>query len=84
MYFNRKCKNIQSRIYKIKCNDWLLADKQSLRFILSLRMKSSFITSRPALSVATQQHRGGPQMWMISLHLHAHDDDDDDDDSPTE
>ena len=31
---------------KIKPNDWLLAC-QSLRFILSLRMNSSFITSRP-------------------------------------
>ena len=35
----------------IKCNDRLLADvsasSQSLRFILSLRMNSSFITSRP-------------------------------------
>ena len=32
---------------KIKCNDWLLASNQSLRFILSLRLYSSFITSRP-------------------------------------
>ena len=40
---------------KIKGNDWLLADRcwfvspssQSLRFILSLRMNSNFITSRP-------------------------------------
>ena len=36
---------------KIKRNDWLLADvsasSQSLRFILSLRMNSSFITSGP-------------------------------------
>ena len=34
---------------KIKHNDWLLADTcpQSLRFILSLRMNSSFINSRP-------------------------------------
>ena len=36
----------------IKRIDWLLADtcpqfSQSLRFILSLRMNSSFITSRP-------------------------------------
>ena len=38
---------------KIKRNDWMLADtsasSQSLRFILSLRMNSSFITSRPDL-----------------------------------
>ena len=40
---------------KIKRNDWLHADtcplvsagSQSLRFILNLRMNSSFITSRP-------------------------------------
>ena len=32
-------------ILKIKCNDWLLAD--ILRFILSLILYSSFITSRP-------------------------------------
>ena len=36
---------------KIKRNDWLLADtsacSQSLHFILSLRLCSSFITSRP-------------------------------------
>ena len=32
---------------KIKCNDWLLADSQSLCFILSLRLYLSFITSRP-------------------------------------
>ena len=38
---------------KIKRNDWLLVDtsSQSLRFILSLRMNSSFITSRPGLEV---------------------------------
>ena len=50
---------------RIKCNDWLLADtcpqaanhcahvsasSQSLRFIFSLRMNSSFITSRPGRS----------------------------------
>ena len=39
---------------KIKHNDWLLGDvsasSQSLRFILSLRMNSSFITSRPGIS----------------------------------
>ena len=34
---------------KIKRNDWLLASSQSLRFILSLKMNSSFITSRPVL-----------------------------------
>ena len=43
---------------KIKRNDWLLADtacldtdtwSKSLRFILSLRMSSNFITSRPDL-----------------------------------
>ena len=32
---------------KIKRNDWLLADSQSLRLILSLRLYSGFITSRP-------------------------------------
>ena len=32
----------------IKPNDWLLADtRQSLHFVLSLRINSSFITSRP-------------------------------------
>ena len=40
---------------KIKCNDWLLADVsacgQSLCFILSPRMNSSFITSRPGTTV---------------------------------
>ena len=43
---------------KIKRNDWLLADtsasSQSLRFIFSLRMSSSFITSRP-----------GPSAWTV-------------------
>ena len=38
---------------KIKRNDWLLADtsasSQSLRFISSLRMNSSFITLRPGV-----------------------------------
>ena len=32
---------------KIKCTDWLPASSQSLHFILSLRINSSFITSRP-------------------------------------
>ena len=38
---------------KIKRNDWLLADasNQSMRFILSLRLYSSFITSRPGPEV---------------------------------
>ena len=42
---------------KIKRNDWLLADtcvsaiSQSLRFILSLRMNSCFISSRPGPKV---------------------------------
>ena len=41
---------------KIKHNDWLLEDmcaasSQSLRFILSLRMNSSFITSGPGIIV---------------------------------
>ena len=36
---------------EIKRNDWLLAaSSQSLRFILSLRLYSSFITSRPVLN----------------------------------
>ena len=36
---------------KISRDDWLLADSnQSLRVILSLRLYSSFITSRSALS----------------------------------
>ena len=43
---------------KIKRNDLLLADMrpqagQSLRFILSLRMNSSFITSRPGFNKST-------------------------------
>ena len=43
---------------KIKHNDWLLADvsasSQSSCFILSLRLYSSFITSRPEWVVSTQ------------------------------
>ena len=36
---------------KIKRNDWLLASSQSLRFILSLKLYSGFITLRPEFSV---------------------------------
>ena len=52
---------------KIKCNDWLLADtlaarghvsasSQALHFILSLRLYSSFITSRPGLVLHSKLH----------------------------
>ena len=34
---------------KIKRNDWLLADSKLMRFILSLRMNSSFKTSRQVI-----------------------------------
>ena len=47
---------------KINHNDWLLADmsasSQSLRFILSLRMKASFITSRPETSSTMRAFAG--------------------------
>ena len=35
---------------EIKRNDWLLASSQSLCFVLSLRLYSSFITSGPGIN----------------------------------
>ena len=64
---------------KIKRNDWLLADtstsSQSFRFILSLRMNSSFITSRPVLRVlmiiidncSSSFFRSASYTWPIQL-----------------
>ena len=40
---------------KIKHNDWLLADSQSLCFILSLRLYSNFISSGPDLALSCSQ-----------------------------
>ena len=37
---------------KIKHNDWLSKSSQSLLFILSLRMSSSFVTSRPGAIIS--------------------------------
>ena len=54
---------------KIKCNEWLLAvsaSSQSLRFILSLRLYSSFITSGPSQTATFgEQSDQGQQMTLL-------------------